>query len=65
MMAVTSQNVFILVANEDFKEAKRVAEKVYGQLEGSKNFESVSLYSDVGAMSEITDFLTSHFQSCL
>ena len=57
MMAVTSQNIFILVANEDFKEAKRVAEKVYGQLDGSKNFESVSLYSDVGAMSEITDFL--------
>ena len=57
MMAVTSQNIFILVANEDFKEAKWVAEKVYGQLEGSKNFESVSLYSDVGAMSEITDFL--------
>ena len=57
MMAVTSQNIFILVANEDFKEAKRLAEKVYGQLEGSKNFESISLYSDVGAMSEITDFL--------
>lgn len=57
MMSVTSQNIFILVANEDFKEAKRVAENVYGQLEGSKNFESVSLYSDVGAMSEITDFL--------
>ena len=57
MMAVTSQNIFILVSNEDFKEAKRVAENVYGQLEGSRNFESVSLYSDVGAMSEITDFL--------
>lgn len=57
MMAVTSQNIFILVANEDFKEAKRVAENIYGQLEDSKNFESVSLYSDVGAMSEITDFL--------
>lgn len=57
MMAVTSQNIFILVANEDFKEAKRVAENVYGQLEGCKNFESVSLYSDVGTMSEITDFL--------
>lgn len=61
MMAVTSQNIFILVANEDFKEAKRVAENVYGQLEGSKNFESVSLYSDVGAMSEITDFL---YENC-
>ncbi len=57
MMAVTSQNIFILVADEDFKKAKRVAEKVYGQLEGSKNFESVSIYSDVGVMSEITDFL--------
>ena len=57
MMAVTSQNIFILVADEDFNKAKRVAENVYGQLEGSRNFESVSLYSDVGAMSEITDFL--------
>ncbi len=57
MMAVTSQNVFVLVANDDFAEAKRVAEAIYGELKDSRNFESLSLYSDVGAMGEITDFL--------
>lgn len=57
MMSVTSQNVFVLVANEDFSEAKKVAETVYSQLKDSKNFESISLYNDVSAMGEITDFL--------
>ena len=57
MMSVTSQNVFILVANEDFSKAKKVAEEVYSSLKGSPNFESISLYSDVGSMTEITDFL--------
>lgn len=57
MMSVTSQNVFVLVANEDFLEAKKVAENVYSQLKDSKNFESISLYNDVSAMGEITDFL--------
>ena len=57
MMSVTSQNVFILVANEDFTEAKAVAEKVYTALSQSENFTSISLYSDVGSMTEITDFL--------
>lgn len=57
MMAVTSQNVFILAANEDFSKAKGIAEKVYASLAGSPNFESLTLYSDVGSMSEITDFL--------
>ena len=57
MMAVTSQNVFVLVANQDFGEAKKAAEEVYARLEGSSNFESLSLYSDIGSMSEITDFL--------
>ena len=57
MMSVTSQNVFVLVGNEDFSEAKRVAEKVYETIKDSRNFESVSLYSDVSAMGEITDFL--------
>ena len=32
MMAVTSQNVFVLVANEDFSEAKRAAESVYADI---------------------------------
>ena len=57
MMSVTSQNVFILVANEDFSEAKKVAQNVYEELKNSKNFETVSLYNDVSAMGEITDFL--------
>ena len=57
MMAVTSQNVFVLVENESFDEAKRVAEELYSELKDSKNFESISLYSDVSAMGEITDFL--------
>ena len=57
MMSVTSQNVFVLVANEEFAAAKSVAEKVYAGLKDSSNFESVSLYNDVSAMGEITDFL--------
>lgn len=57
MMSVTSQNVFILVANEDFSEAKKIAQDVYEKLKNSKNFETVSLYNDVSAMGEITDFL--------
>lgn len=57
MMSVTSQNVFILVANEDFSEAKKVAQNVYEELKNSKNFETVSLFNDVSAMGEITDFL--------
>jgi predicted exporter len=57
MMSVTSQNIFILVANEDFAEAKQVAQSVYGALAESNNFESISLYNNVGSMSEITDFL--------
>ena len=57
MMSVTSQNVFVLVANEDFAEAERVAEQVYGQLKDSRNFDTISLYNDVSAMGEITDFL--------
>lgn len=57
MMAVTSQNVFVLVANKDFSQAKHVAETVYAELKNSKNFESISLYNDVSEMNEITDFL--------
>ncbi len=57
MMSVTAQNVFVLVANEDFSEAKKIAEKIYDSIKDSKNFQSVSLYNDVSAMGEITDFL--------
>lgn len=57
MMSVTSQNIFILVANEDFDKAKRAAQSVYNTLQDSKNFETISLYNDVSSMGEITDFL--------
>ena len=57
MMSVTSQNVFVLVADEDFDKAKGVAEAVYAELKDSRNFESISLYNDVSAMGEITGFL--------
>jgi len=57
MMTVTSQNVFVLVASEDFAQAKQVAEAVYDRLKDSHNFESLSLYNDVSSMGEITDFL--------
>lgn len=64
MMSVTSQNVFVLVANEDFSQAKTAAEAVYADLKDSKNFDSVSLYNDISAMDEITDFLFK-YKSCL
>ena len=57
MMAVTSQNIFILVADKEFSKAKSVAQEVYAGLKDSSNFESVSLYNDVSSMGEITDFL--------
>ena len=57
MMSVTSKNVFVLVADENFDKAKDVAEAVYAELKDSRNFESISLYNDVSAMGEITDFL--------
>ena len=57
MMSVTSQNAFVLVAAEAFSQARAVAEEVYKELKDSSNFESLSLYNDVSAMGEITDFL--------
>lgn len=53
----TGQNVFILVANEDFSKARDVAVKVYERLEHSENMKSVSLYNDVGSLSEVLDFI--------
>lgn len=57
MTSVTGQNVFILVANQNFEKAKNVAEDVYNQLLGTEFFESVSLYNDVNSLSGTTDFL--------
>ena len=54
---ITGQNVFILVSNKDFGKAKAAAETVYSQLKESKNFNSISLYNDIGSLSNVTDFL--------
>lgn len=57
MMSVTSQNIFILVEDENFQNAKAASESIYNFLKDSKNFDSLSLYSDLTSMNEITDFL--------
>ena len=57
MTSLTGQNVFIIVANPNFSEAKNVAQQVYQNLSKSDNFQSVSLYNDIGNLSEITQFL--------
>lgn len=57
MTAITGQNVFILVANPEFETAKKAAVDIYESLQSSSNFESVSLYNDMGSISGITDFL--------
>ena len=57
MTSLTGQNVFIIVANPEFEQAKTVAQEVYQNLIKSDNFKSVSLYNDVGNLSEITQFL--------
>ena len=62
MMSVTSQNVFVLVANEDFEIAKKTASDIYetlnyGEMSGNDFFESLSLYNDINEISGVTDFL--------
>lgn len=57
MTSLTGQNVFIIVANPEFDKAKTVAQEVYKNLFKSDNFKSVSLYNDIGNLSEITQFL--------
>ncbi|MCR4741243.1 MAG: MMPL family transporter [Treponema sp.] len=51
------QNVFVLVSHQDFARAKEVAEDLYNQLSSSENFKSLSLYSDLDQLKEITDFV--------
>ncbi len=57
MLSATSQNVFVLVASQDFDEAKKAAVDVFSQLEGSSNFDTISVYNDVSSLGEITEFL--------
>lgn len=51
------QNVFILVSHQDFSKAKEAAVSVYNKLSASENFKSLSLYSDIDQLKEITDFV--------
>jgi len=57
MTSITGQNVFILVADSDFSKAKKVAESIYENLKTSENFDSVSLYNDMGSLAGVTDYL--------
>lgn len=53
----TSKNAFILVSNENFGEAKRIAEIVYNELKDSPKFTSVSLYNDLNTVDEVLDYI--------
>ena len=46
---VTGQNVFILVSNPDFDQAKLAAEKVFSELKDSPRFKSIALYQDTSS----------------
>ncbi len=57
---VTGQNVFILVSNPDFNKAKLVAENVYGQLNGSPRFKSLSLYQNTDSFGKIVEYINNY-----
>ncbi|MFC2331111.1 MAG: MMPL family transporter [Treponema sp.] len=54
---VTGQNVFILVSNPDFDQAKLAAEKVFSELKDSPRFKSIALYQDTSSFGSVTDFI--------
>ena len=54
---IVGQNVFILVENDDFEEAKNTATAIYEQLEPSDFFNSVFFYSGLDDLADVTDFL--------
>lgn len=56
----TNKNVFILVTNEDFSEAKKAAEAVYSKLSESVWFDSLTLYTGDDTVSQATDFILSN-----
>ena len=60
LMELTAQNVFILVSNPDFAEAKRVASVVYDNLKDSDKFKSVSLYQDTDSFGKILEFIDNY-----
>ena len=52
-----NNNVFILVSNKDFSEAKKIAEYVYSKLEKSEYFSSISLYNDENSVDQVIEFI--------
>ncbi|MCF0241099.1 MAG: hypothetical protein HUK25_00585 [Treponema sp.] len=52
-----ANNVYILVKNEDFKEAKNAAVKVYDQLKDSPKFDTITLYSGIESSGDTLDFI--------
>lgn len=53
-----SRNVFVLVSHADFARAKQMAERVYEDLSSYPGqFESLSLATDMGAASDIENFI--------
>ncbi len=52
-----SRMVVILASHEDFSRAKAVAETAYERLSNSRNFSSLSLYSNQDVFSGMTEFL--------
>lgn len=54
---ITSQNVFILVSNEDFGKAKAVASDVYESLKDSTRFKSVTLYQDTSSFGQALSYI--------
>lgn len=57
MTQSTGDNIFILVANKDFSKAKETAVYLYETFSASDNFKTLTLYSDMNSVSEITDFV--------
>lgn len=53
----TGQNVYVLIAHDDFSHAKQTAEIVYEAIKNSKFFKRISLYSDMSAIDEMTEFV--------
>nr|MCR4821260.1 MMPL family transporter [Treponema sp.] len=50
------RSIFILVSHEDFSKARETAEISYGALKDSDLFQSISLYAENSAITEIEEF---------
>ncbi len=56
-----NRSIFILASHEDFEKAKEAAQTVYGLLKDEKSkFASLSLYSDMEAVSDVQEFIAKY-----